>query len=68
LKRTTAERYIQSKCRAVDPNPSGHVYKTVSIHKAQGTMGKRGQKDYMSQRIGEFAVRLCLPGMLEAKS
>lgn len=31
----------------------------MSIFKAQGTLSKRRQKDYKSQKVREFAVRLC---------
>jgi hypothetical protein len=43
----------------VEPSPKGHIYKTPSP-KAQGTLRKRGQENSKSQRMGEFAVRLCL--------
>lgn len=38
----------------------------TSTPKAQKTLWKKGPKDCKSQRIGEFAVRLCILGLLEA--
>ena len=36
------------------------IHPFMSIPKVQGTLWTRGQKDYKSQQIKEFAVRLCL--------
>lgn len=33
---------------SVEPNPNGHIYKTLPMPKAQQTFWKSAQKDYKS--------------------
>jgi hypothetical protein len=44
----------------MEPSPNGYIDKNAVTPKAQGTLLRRGEKDCKSQRIREFAVRLCL--------
>lgn len=56
------------KCRVsslVSMNTS--IYKTLS-HISLREHWKKGQKDYWSQKIREFALRLCLPATSVARS
>jgi hypothetical protein len=48
------------------PSSNEYTHKTSSAHKAQGILRKRKKKDCNSQRIKEFAVRLCFPVMSKA--
>jgi hypothetical protein len=52
---TIIENHNQSKCRAVDPSPSGYIYNSTPTPKAQGTWQK-GWKKFKMQMIREFAV------------
>lgn len=49
----------QSKCSIVDPSHD-EIYKNTSAPTAQGMLQKREQKDCVSQRIRELALRLGL--------
>lgn len=58
---TTVENHKQPKCRLVDSSLQNN-----SAPKAQGTLWKKGQKEWKSQRVRKFAVRLCFLVMSEA--
>lgn len=69
----TAEEIITEshnplKWRVVEPSWDGDMYKITPAPKAQETLGKRGQKEGKSQRIKEFAVRLCFLGTAEVNT
>jgi hypothetical protein len=56
------ENHNQLKGRVVEPSPNGYSYKVPHPHlvRLRACFQKRRQKGCKRQRIGEFAVRLCL--------
>ena len=57
---TITANHNLSKWRVMENSHNGYIYKATPACKAQGTSWRRRQKDYRSQRIREFAVKLSL--------
>lgn len=61
----TTENYNQSRGRVMK-SVLTNTTTNYPLPRAQGTLWKRDQGDCRSQRIGDLAVRLCLPGTSQA--
>ena len=62
------ESHSPSKCKDVDPSPSGYIYKTI-LYLRLRTLRKKDRKTvYRIQNIREISVRLYLLVMSEAIS
>lgn len=57
---TITENHNQLNCKIVKPNSSGYINKTTPASKAEGTLCEMRLGDCESQRLTEFAMRLCL--------
>lgn len=69
-KEAITQNHSQTECRIIEPSSIGHIYNTTPKSKPppQGTLNKRGEKDYKSQRNGKFAVKLCFLELLDGIS
>lgn len=62
---TMETNHNQSKCWVVKPSSNTYIYKRTPTPEAQGTLQKRRWRDCKSQRMREFAIKLCLLIMSE---
>lgn len=53
LSERVTENHNPSKCRGVEPISHGYIYNTTPAPKAQGSLCKRGRKDYKRTEICE---------------
>lgn len=60
------EKHNQSKRWVVKPNPNRYIYNTTPSPKVKGHCRRGGRKIWESQRIEDFAVRLCSLRLPEA--